>query len=94
MKSAYELAMERLRASEPEIKLSDGQKAALAEVENRFRAKIAERELFLGGLIDRAKASGNRSEMEELQAQLARERSRFQADCEEEKERIRSGADA
>jgi len=83
--------MERLQASEPEIKLTDEQRVALAEVDNRFRAKIAERELFLNGLIDQARATGQFSDIAELQAQLARERSRLHADCEEAKDRVRSG---
>jgi hypothetical protein len=47
MKSAYELAMERLEESEPEVKLTDEQKAELAAIDDKFKAKIAERELFL-----------------------------------------------
>lgn len=89
MKSAYELAMERLGASDPQVKLTDEQKAELAEVENRFRAKIAEREVFLKGLIDQARASGNYGELQELQAQLARDLSSLAADREAAKERVR-----
>ncbi len=42
MKSAYELAMERLGGEKP---LNDEQKAALAEVDARYRAKEAEAHL-------------------------------------------------
>ena len=49
MKSAYELAMERLERSAPSVTLSDEQKAQLAEIDSSFKAKIAEKELFLQG---------------------------------------------
>ena len=35
MKSAYELAMERLQKQAPTVKLSAGQKAAIAELESQ-----------------------------------------------------------
>ena len=47
MKSAYELAMERLEKQSPTARLSDEQRAAIAEIEASYRAKIAEREVFL-----------------------------------------------
>jgi len=46
MKSAYELAMERLeKASGPTKKLSGAQKARIAEIEKTYEAKIAETKL-------------------------------------------------
>jgi hypothetical protein len=50
-KSAYELAMERLRKKDAEEgverkPLTDEQKAAIAEVRNFYQAKIAELELL------------------------------------------------
>ena len=47
MKSSYELARERLSKSGPLTKLPDAQKKELAEVDSRYAAKIAEREIFL-----------------------------------------------
>ena len=49
MKSAYELAMERLAQSQPIVMLTDDQKKKLAEIESTFEARIAEKELFLKG---------------------------------------------
>jgi len=49
MKTAYELAMERLSKTAPTVKLTAEQKAELAELESRCAAKIAERELLLKG---------------------------------------------
>jgi len=46
MKTAYELAMERLeKASGPTRKLSNAQKARIAEIEKIYDAKIAETKL-------------------------------------------------
>ena len=47
MKSAYELAMERLNKSSPTVKLSEAQKKEIADLESKCAAKIAERELFI-----------------------------------------------
>ena len=45
MKSAYELAMERLGKTSPTVKLTTQQKKAIAELESKCAAKTAEREL-------------------------------------------------
>ena len=47
MKSAYELAMERLEKSAPSAKVTDEQRTALAEIDSTYKARIAEREVFL-----------------------------------------------
>ena len=51
MKSAYELAMERLNKTAPSKKLTDNQKKRIAELESEYKAKIADREIFLNGEI-------------------------------------------
>ena len=53
MKSAYELAMERLEKDSPVTALSDEQKAAIAEIDSLYQSKIAEKEVFLTDLIRR-----------------------------------------
>ncbi|MGF1655796.1 MAG: hypothetical protein ACFCU3_02330 [Verrucomicrobiales bacterium] len=90
MKSAYELAMERLEKQAPSSALTDEQRAKLADIENRYQSKIAEKEVFLGGLIAKAEISGNSAEAMELKEQLHRETRRLREDCEAEKEKIRS----
>ena len=45
MKSAYELAMERLEKESPTHKLSEQQKNEIAEIDSVTRSKIAEREV-------------------------------------------------
>jgi hypothetical protein len=90
MKSAYELAMERLEKSAPTVTLSEAQKAQIAEIESTFKARIAEKELFLQGKIREAAQSGNGGEMETLEKQLTIEVRRLQEDCEEKKEKLRA----
>ena len=91
MKTAYELAMERLEKGAPTLKLTDEQKAQLAEIDSTYKARIAEKELFLKGKMRAAQASGNFEEFEQLEKQLAVELRRLQSDCEEKKEKLRAG---
>jgi hypothetical protein len=90
MKSAYELAMERLAKDQPSVTLSGDQKKQLAEVDSQFKARIAEKELFLNGEIQKAGASGKLEEVESLQKQLRTEIRRLQEDCEAKKEKLRA----
>ena len=89
MKSAYELAMERLEKSKPSVSLTDEQKAQIAEIDSSYRAKIAEKELFLKDQIRTARAGGSSDEAESLEKQLSIEIRRLQEDCEEKKEKLR-----
>ena len=91
MKSAYELAMERLAKGQPIITLTDDQKKQLAEVDSTFKARIAEKELFLKGEIQKAQLAGKFEEIESLEKQLANEIKRLQEDCEAKKEKLRAG---
>jgi hypothetical protein len=90
MKSAYELAMERLQKQQPSIRLSDDQKKQLAELDSQFKAKVAERELFLKGEIEKARAAGNLDEVEALEKQVLNEIRRLTDDCELKKETLRA----
>ena len=90
MKSAYELAMERLEKASPSISLSEDQKKEIAEVDSSYRAKIAEKEIFLKDQIRNARNAGNSEEAESLEKQLASEIRRLQDDCEAKKEKIRA----
>jgi hypothetical protein len=90
MKSAYELAMERLEKNHPTVSLTDAQKKEIAEVESSFKAKIAERELFLKEQILKAQTAGSFEEVESLEKQLAVEVRRLQEDCEAKKEKLRA----
>ena len=90
MKSAYELAMERLAKDQPIITLTDEQKKELAEIDSTFKARIAEKELFLKGEIAKAQAAGKFEAVESLEKQLATEKRRLQEDCETKKEKLRA----
>jgi hypothetical protein len=89
MKSAYELAMERLQKSAPTVTLTAEQKAQIAEIDSTFKARIAERELFLKGEMAKAEAAGKFDEVEPLKAQLALDLRRLQEEAEARKEKLR-----
>ena len=89
MKSAYELAMERLAKASPTVKLTDAQKKEIAELESICAAKIAERELLVKEELFKAMEKGDYEAAEQLQKQLASDRKSLEADKEEKKEKIR-----
>jgi len=90
MKSAYELAMERLAKNQPIVSLTDDQKKQLAEIDSTFKARIAEKELFLKGEIQKALGSGKFEEVDSLEKQLRSEIRRLQEDSEAKKEKLRA----
>lgn len=89
MKSAYELAMERLNKAGPSVKLTDEKKKALAELDSLYAAKIAEREVTLRGEIEQAISAGDMEAMEKAQQQLAAERQKLREELEAKKDRLR-----
>lgn len=90
MKSAYELAMERLAKSDPAGRpLTAEQKARLAEIDRVYQGKLAEREIFLKKQLNDAYAEGKADEVEKVQQQIASERARIEEEREDEKERVR-----
>ena len=91
MKSAYELAMERLNKSAPIAKLNDAQKKEIAELDSRYAAKIAEREIFLKAELAKAEGKGDFEEFEKIEKQLVSERKALHEELEEKKERVRQG---
>jgi hypothetical protein len=88
MKSSYELAMERLNKNAPTKKLTDAQKKALAELDSKYAAKIAEREIALETEI--ARAADDFAKEESLREQFLNERKKLQAKLEEKKESLRN----
>lgn len=91
MKSAYELAMERLAKSDPDSgrALTPEQKARLAEIDRVYQGKLAEREIFLKKQLDEALADQKADEAEKVRKQLVSERVRLEEEREDEKERVR-----
>ena len=90
MKSAYELAMERLAKDQPSLALTDEQKKQLAEIDAMLKAKIAEKEMFLKDEIAKEQRAGKFEEVETLEKQLVSEIRRLNADCEAKKEKLRA----
>ncbi|MHB8519700.1 MAG: hypothetical protein ACYDH9_02970 [Limisphaerales bacterium] len=90
MKTAYEIAMERLSKTAPPVKMTADQKKQLAELDSVYAAKTAERELFLQGQLAAAAAKGDAAAVEQLQKQLVSERKSLQAECEEKKDKVRA----
>lgn len=92
MKSAYELAMERMKGSEPDTApLSSEQKGRLAELDARYKAKIAEREIFLRKAFDDAVERNQHEELAQIRHQMLNERARLEDERETEKDRVRRG---
>ena len=89
MKSAYELAMERLAQDAPQVTLTEEKKNKLAEVDAIYRAKVAEKEVFLNDLIVKAMAQHDYAEVAQLEEQKRREIARLREKREDEKEKIR-----
>ena len=94
MKTAYELAMERLSKTAPTVRLTDAQKAQLAELDATYAAKIAEREIFVKGEIAKALDRGDDEAIEQLEKQLVSDRKSLQAEREERKTKVREPGNA
>jgi hypothetical protein len=93
MKSAYQLAMERLEKQAPTVKLTESQRAQIAEIDSLYKSKTAEKELLLSGEIRREQSAGKFAEVEKLQQQLASELRRLSEECETKKEKVRQSAE-
>lgn len=91
MKSAYELAMERLNKTAPAIKLTAAQKREIAELESRCKAAIAAREIALRDETAKAAAAGEFEKAEQLQQQLVTDRKKLLAGLEDKKAAVRRG---
>ena len=91
-KSAYELAMERLRQKDKEASvedrpLSDDQKAAIAEARQFHTAKIAELDILHRSALAGA---GSHEEAERLNENLRRDKERLANDRDRKIAQIRS----
>ncbi len=93
-KSAFELAMERLRRKDEEEgrvqqPLSEAQKAAIAEVRTVYEARVAEIEVMHRSALGRTADPAAR---DALETGYRRERERLAAERDEKIEKIRAGA--
>lgn len=93
MKSAFELAMERLQKEDPDggVSLTEEQKAELADIDQKYKAKIAEREVFLASKLKEARASRDADAVNQLEKQLRNERLRLEDERESKKNLVRKG---
>jgi hypothetical protein len=91
-KSAYEIAMERLRKKDAEegterVPLTDRQRTAIAEVRNFYEAKLAERDVLHQSALARTIDPEARAALE---LDYRRDRERFVSERDAKVERIRS----
>ncbi len=92
MKSAYELAMERLAKADPAAApLTAEKKARLAEIDRVYKGKTAEREIFLKQQLDAALGDQKFDEADKIRKQIAGEKARLEEEREHEKETVRRG---
>src|SRR5262245_7227770 len=94
-KSAYELAMERLRRKDAEEgvttrKLTDEEKAAIAEVRSLYDSKIAEQEILQAAAMKQLWGA-DPAEIAEVDRRFRREKERLASDRDAKIEKIRRG---
>lgn len=89
MKTAYELAMERLNKTSPLAKLTESQKKEIAELDSLYASKIAQKEIQLKDEIARASSAGKFEEVEQLEYRLSSERRALQEELEQKKSAVR-----
>jgi hypothetical protein len=94
-KSAYELAMERLRRKDREEgvverPISNERKAEMAEVRKVYEAKVAEREILHRDAMRKARSA---EELAKLAEELARDLDRFARDRDQKIAAIRDRRD-
>ena len=90
LKSSYELAMERLNQKHgPVAKLSAEQKAALADVDSKMKADLAETEIVMGKKMAEARAAGDLEGLQKLDEQKRNYTRKIQDRAEEDRAAIR-----
>ena len=94
-KSAFELAMERLRKKDAEEgvtakPLTDEQKAAIAEVKNVYDAKLAEQDVLQQSAMKNL-TGADPAEVEEINRRFRRERERLTSERDNKVAALRNG---
>lgn len=90
MKSAYEIAMERFGGGDEPPKLTDEQKAELAEIDAKYKSKLAQRELLIEGEMDKAREQGDFEALDQLETQLKNDRTNLEEEKEAKKDVVRN----
>jgi len=94
-KSAYEIAMEKLREQDRERgetrprRLTDAQRKRIAEIRSRHDARLAEAEILFRS--NRAKAQEDPEALKRLEEEYARDRRRIEERRDGEIEKVRAG---
>ena len=92
LKSSFELAMERLKASESKdtkaVPLNASQKEEIAEARRAAAARLAEREILFK---DELKRIADPAEREKAETEYLIDRKRIDEDCERKVDAIRRG---
>ena len=92
IKSALELAMERLQKKDGDlVPLTHDQKAAIAEIEAETTAKVAEEEIMAAERLRAAYAGGDVEAARKLDEQIKAEIGRIRERGERKKEKVRKG---
>jgi len=71
--------------------LTEQQKKDIAELESKYKARIAEREIALKDQITQAADAGDFEKVQKLEQDLAGERRKLQTELEEKKQEVRRG---
>ena len=91
LKSAWELALEKLEAQEEYsvVSLNDEQRDAIARVRSKYQARIAEVEIHKQAQIAAAAETGAMDKIQELNQQLSRDKARLNRQMERQIRKIR-----
>jgi hypothetical protein len=92
MKSSFELAMERLNRSAPSKSLTADQKAAIAEIDSIYKAKIAEQEIRFRDQISEAESAGEADKAQELRDLFQTEKQKLNEQAEAKKAKVRENS--
>lgn len=91
MKSAYELAMERFNDPQDDKPLTEAQRTALAEIDRKFQARLAELDIIREKKLAQARAQRDMASIQEVDENWRRDRRRLEDEREAEKEAVRKG---
>lgn len=92
-KTALELALEKLDAQkEFEVrKLTDEQREEIAQIRQKYQARIADQEISLQGKIRKAVSEGEFDKVPQIQANLQSEKERLREEMERAVEKVKKG---
>lgn len=92
LKSALDLALEKLdrEMGEAPTRLSEDQKKRIADIRAKYKARVAEAEIAVQAKLRLAAQSQDRAMVEQLKADLGRERLRLEERSEAEVSKVRA----